>query len=219
MSERFSLLSGVSLAPTPTVISSVCAKLFGASPMRARANSRPWSRKASSEVLRSLCSTPLLFSSGQQRYHLGDRGRKAVRCGGLVGMMDEPRAQIALVGGIARLHLLVALVELPQLPLRGVFLHPRQPRECQRRLPRRQHQLQALIQPPPAGLRSTCVEPQYAHRQRAVDRHRRLILIDADHGPGLLALHQRTASVGWAEALLEVHRGAKALGLPVLEGA
>ncbi len=58
-------------------------------------------------------------------------------------------------------------------------------------------------------------QPQRAQRQNPVHRGLRLRFIHPDHRPRLLPLQQRPARIRRAEALLQVHRGAKAVRLPV----
>ncbi len=129
--------------------------------------------------------------------------------------MDQPRGQVAVVRRVLLLHLLGLFVELPQLPLRRVRIHPRQPRCGQRRHPARHNQPQPAIEPSPARVLAAVRQPQHAQRQDAVDGGLRLLRIHSDHRPRLLPMHQRAARVRRPKALLQVHRGAEAVCLPL----
>ena len=81
--------------------------------MRTRANSRPWSRKASSAPLRRrLFDNCLARNQGRGRGRFGGI-RRSASWAACVGRMDEARGEVAVVGGVALHQLFAALVELP----------------------------------------------------------------------------------------------------------
>ncbi len=120
-----------------------------------------------------------------------------------------------MVRGIALLQLFSPLIQLPKLPLRGVRVQPRHPRQRQRRHPSRHNQLQSLVEPPPIARLAAMLQPQNPQRQNPVDGRLRLFLIHRDHGPRLLSLHQRATRIRRPKALLQVHRGPKCVCLPL----
>ena len=87
----------------------------------------------------------MLLVRRNQQHHLFDACGKALARGLFVRQMHQPRAQIALVGGVALREFLAALLELPHLPLRCVLMQPCHARERQLRRTARHDDLQSLI--------------------------------------------------------------------------
>ena len=70
---------------------------------------------------------------------------------------------------------------------------------------------------PPAGVLAAVRQPQHTQCEDAVDDGLRLRRVDRNHSPRLLSLEQRSTRIRRAEAPLEIHRRAEAVGLPVAE--
>jgi hypothetical protein len=166
----------------------------------------------------------------QQKDHLGGGAQAALDAmalggwdkllgGALVRVVNELCAQVALVGGVALGQIAGPLLQLVQLPGGSGGVHPRHACQRQRRCSPGKDYLQAFKEPPAAALLAAGVQPQDARRQDAVDGGRGLLLARADDGEGLVALHQHAACIRGSEAALEVHGGAKAVGLPGIEVA
>ena len=59
------------------------------------------------------------------------------------------------------------------------------------------------------------MQPEDAKGEYAIDGGGSFMLVDGDNSPGLLAFEQRTAGIGRAEGLFEVHGGAEGIGFEV----
>ena len=153
-----------------------------------------------------------------QRHHPRRRLRKALPRRLVIRRVQQPRRQVALVRRVLLFQLLGLLVELPQLPLRSVRIHPGKPRCGQHRHAARHNQPQSpILTPRPAvaaGL-AAVRQPQHAQRQDPVGRRLRLLRIHRDHRPRLVPMHQRAARIGGPKALLQVHCGAESVCLPL----
>ncbi len=144
---------------------------------------------------------------------------EAELCGLQIGRVEEAGGEVTLVGGFAQLQLFRGLVEFVELPLGGARIEPCEAGEGEGRSALRDDDLEALIEAAAGAGFSTVMQPEDAEGEDAVDGSGGFLLIDGDDSPGLLALHEGAARVGWAEGFLEVHGGAEGFWVPVGKAA
>ena len=159
---------------------------------------------------------------------LGDEGTDLFGGGGETlagafgsGCVDEAGGEVAVVGGVAEGEGFFALVQLPELPGRGIA-EPGHAREGEGGGAGGDDESEAEDGAAGGGC-AVQLQPEDAEGEDAVDGGGQLFGVDRDDGPGLLTLDEEAAGVGGAEALLEVHGGAEAcrlcLGELAQEGA
>ena len=150
---------------------------------------------------------------------LGDGSGETRTGGGFVGVVDEPGAEVALVGGVELGEVFGGGVELIEVPLSGVGVEPGEAAEGELRRTLRKDELEALVEAATGGLLPAGLEPEDTQSEDAVDGGLRLLLVDGNDGEGLVAFDERPTGVGGAEGLFEVHGGAEGVWLVVREVA
>ncbi len=149
----------------------------------------------------------------------GDGFGETLLGGCLIWGVEEMGGEVAVVGGFAEFEGFVGLVEFVELPPGCAGVEPRETREGKRGCSAGNDEPQALIDTASGARLAAVMKPEDAEGEDAVDGGLGFFFVDGDDGPGLLALDERAAGVGGAEGFLEVHGGAKGLGVPVGEFA
>ena len=138
---------------------------------------------------------------------------------GGVDVVDEGRANVALVGDVARGEFFSASVELVEFPFGGAAVEPGHACGGELGGALRHDDFEPLDEALPCTALAAVVQPEDAEGEDAVDGGGRFVFADADDGPCLIAAQESAARVGGAEGFLQVHGGAEGFGRVVGESA
>ena len=155
---------------------------------------------------------------------LWDGGGEAIEGGSDVWRMDEASGEVSMVGWIARGEVFRLLVELEELEVCYARVEPGEARKGGGGGAARKNKAQASVEAALArggggGVIAAVLQPENPDGENAVDGGLGFGRVDGDDGPGSLTPGEGAAGVGGTERALEIHRGAKALGAEIGEGA
>jgi hypothetical protein len=156
-------------------------------------------------------------SGREQRLEMGDGGGGAFeRCHWIEGV-GKLNVEIAVFAGRAGGEFGGGGVEFVEFPLRESWVEPGHAGAGGGGEPGGDDDAKSVEEASAIRVLSTIVEPENTEGEGTVDAGGRFFGADSNDGPGGLTFSEDAACVGGAEAVFEIHSGAKGVGGPAWE--